>query len=93
MVRFLFSTVIAAGLAVSSDAFTSSFVGNRASQQKWGVPSSNSALCMKTIAVFGASGLTASECVYQALNNGDSVVGLTRYVHTYFEPREHRVWS
>lgn len=33
---------------------------------------------MKTIAVFGASGLTASECVYQALKNGDSVVGLTR---------------
>jgi nucleoside-diphosphate-sugar epimerase len=33
---------------------------------------------MKTIAVFGASGLTASECVYQALENGDSVVGLTR---------------
>ena len=33
---------------------------------------------MKTIAVFGASGLTASECVYQALANGDTVVGLTR---------------
>ncbi|GMH94764.1 hypothetical protein TrST_g3363 [Triparma strigata] len=30
------------------------------------------------IAVFGASGLTASECVYQALNNGDKVFGLTR---------------
>lgn len=30
------------------------------------------------IAVFGASGLTASECVYQALKDGDSVVGLTR---------------
>lgn len=38
----------------------------------------NTALCMKTIAVFGASGLTASECVYQALKNGDNVVGLTR---------------
>eukprot|EP00586_Coscinodiscus_wailesii_P001059 CAMPEP_0172480910 /NCGR_PEP_ID=MMETSP1066-20121228/6440_1 /TAXON_ID=671091 /ORGANISM="Coscinodiscus wailesii, Strain CCMP2513" /LENGTH=242 /DNA_ID=CAMNT_0013242725 /DNA_START=211 /DNA_END=939 /DNA_ORIENTATION=+ len=33
---------------------------------------------MKTIAVIGASGLTASECVYQALQNGDNVVGLTR---------------
>ena len=31
-----------------------------------------------TIAVFGASGLTASECVYQALQDGDKVVGLTR---------------
>ena len=28
--------------------------------------------------MFGASGLTASECVYQALNNGDKVFGLTR---------------
>jgi nucleoside-diphosphate-sugar epimerase len=42
------------------------------------VSSSSSALCMKTIAVFGASGLTASECVYQALKEGDKVVGLTR---------------
>jgi len=33
---------------------------------------------MKTIAVFGASGLTASECVYQALKDGDKVIGLTR---------------
>ena len=41
---------------------------------------STTQLCMKTIAVFGASGLTASECVYQALKNGDAVVGLTRYV-------------
>jgi len=32
----------------------------------------------KTIAIFGASGLTSSECVYQALKNGDKVVGLTR---------------
>jgi nucleoside-diphosphate-sugar epimerase len=41
-------------------------------------PSSPTALCMKTIAVVGASGLTASECVFQALQNGDNVVGLTR---------------
>jgi hypothetical protein len=32
------------------------------------------------IAVFGASGLTGAECVYQALQNGDTVVGLTRCV-------------
>jgi len=37
-----------------------------------------SSLCMSTIAVIGASGLTASECVYQALKNGDKVIGLTR---------------
>lgn len=40
--------------------------------------SSSSSLCMKTIAIFGASGLTSSECVYQCLQNGDSVIGLTR---------------
>jgi len=45
---------------------------------------SSSALCMSTIAVIGASGLTASECVYQALQNGDNVVGLTRCVRTSF---------
>jgi len=39
---------------------------------------STSALSMKTIAVIGASGLTASECVYQALQDGDTVIGLTR---------------
>jgi uncharacterized protein YbjT (DUF2867 family) len=38
----------------------------------------SSALCMKTIAVLGASGLTGSECVYQALKDGDNVIGLTR---------------
>jgi hypothetical protein len=37
-----------------------------------------------TIAVIGASGLTAQECVYQALQNGDTVVGLTRYVLVRF---------
>lgn len=31
-----------------------------------------------TIAVFGASGLTAQECIYQALRDGDTVIGLTR---------------
>mmetsp|Transcript_24366 Transcript_24366/g.37562 ORF Transcript_24366/g.37562 Transcript_24366/m.37562 type:complete len:281 (+) Transcript_24366:76-918(+) len=48
------------------------FVGGRDA----GVTSS--ALNMATIAVFGASGLTSSECVYQALQNGDTVIGLTR---------------
>jgi putative NADH-flavin reductase len=31
-----------------------------------------------TIAVFGASGLTSRECIYQALKDGDTVIGLTR---------------
>jgi hypothetical protein len=62
-------------LASAASAFTSPFV--RGSAQLSTVRS-ESALCMKTIAVFGASGLTASECVFQALKEGDSVVGLTR---------------
>jgi hypothetical protein len=62
-------------LSSSGDAFQSSFIkgsGGLAAVR------SESALCMKTIAVFGASGLTASECVFQALKDGDNVVGLTR---------------
>ena len=62
----------------STVAFQSSFFGGNSGALS---PQSNrqtSQLCMKTIAVFGASGLTASECVYQALKNGDNVVGLTR---------------
>jgi hypothetical protein len=55
----------------------SAFIGRSSAQLRSGVDSS-STLCMATIAVFGASGLTASECVYQALKNGDKVVGLTR---------------
>lgn len=35
-------------------------------------------MCGKTIIVIGASGLTASECIYQSLKNGDKVIGLTR---------------
>eukprot|EP00526_Cylindrotheca_closterium_P000935 CAMPEP_0113649124 /NCGR_PEP_ID=MMETSP0017_2-20120614/26090_1 /TAXON_ID=2856 /ORGANISM="Cylindrotheca closterium" /LENGTH=241 /DNA_ID=CAMNT_0000561453 /DNA_START=117 /DNA_END=840 /DNA_ORIENTATION=- /assembly_acc=CAM_ASM_000147 len=33
---------------------------------------------MKTVAVIGASGLTSTECIYQALKDGHKVVGLTR---------------
>lgn len=65
-------------LASSASAFTSSFIGKTRVHHPISASSSNSALCMKTIAVFGASGLTASECVFQALKNGDDVVGLTR---------------
>lgn len=62
-------------LLASTEAFHSSFMGRSAAS---GVRNSDSSLSMKTIAVIGASGLTAQECVYQALANGDSVVGLTR---------------
>lgn len=68
----VFASVLLAG---SASAFKSAFV--RGSSPLSAVRS-ESALNMKTIAVFGASGLTASECVYQALKEGDNVVGLTR---------------
>lgn len=83
-------TAIVLGLVTSSvsptgvAAFQSGFVRGSAPLARSAMPtvrsssSSSTALCMKTIAVFGASGLTASECVYQALQDGDSVVGLTR---------------
>jgi uncharacterized protein YbjT (DUF2867 family) len=65
------------------DAFQSSFLGRGgtallplATATRSG--HTTTALSMKTIAVFGASGLTGSECVYQALKDGDTVVGLTR---------------
>lgn len=74
------SVLVLSFLASSALGFSSSFVSrsSTAVPHRASATNSNSALCMKTIAVFGASGLTASECVYQALKNGDSVVGLTR---------------
>jgi hypothetical protein len=72
MIRCISSLLL---LASAASAFTSPFVRGSASLS---AVRSESTLCMKTIAVFGASGLTASECVYQALKEGDNVVGLTR---------------
>lgn len=72
MIRCISSLLL---LASAADAFTSPFVRGSAPLS---VVRSESSLCMKTIAVFGASGLTASECVYQALKEGDNVVGFTR---------------
>jgi hypothetical protein len=71
-----FSVVIASlFLAGSANAFQSAFIRG---SSPLSTVRSESALCMKTIAVFGAAGLTASECVYQALQEGDNVIGLTR---------------
>lgn len=77
MAKFAVFLVSVLSIYSSTNAFKTSFLGRSAlgTQRK---PGTSSQLCMKTIAVFGASGLTASECVYQALENGDSVVGLTR---------------
>ena len=78
----IFSVAALVFTASSVSAFQSPFI----SGSKIGnVPASavrngESSLCMKTIAVIGASGLTASECVYQALQDGNNVVGLTRNV-------------
>lgn len=77
-------TLLAADPSSFVWGFRSTFVGSsvmsagRRSASSSSSSSSATALCMKTIAVFGASGLTAQECVYQALKNGDNVVGLTR---------------
>ena len=62
-------------LANAVNAFQSSFTPGSSA-----VPGvrNGSSLCMKTVAVIGASGLTASECIYQALKDGHKVVGLTR---------------
>jgi len=70
--------VLAINTISSSNAFTTSFIGNSSPVAHRAPVNTKSALCMKTIAVFGASGLTASECVYQALKDGYDVVGLTR---------------
>mmetsp|Transcript_8055 Transcript_8055/g.8899 ORF Transcript_8055/g.8899 Transcript_8055/m.8899 type:complete len:286 (+) Transcript_8055:121-978(+) len=63
-----------------ADAFRSSFVGGRGQiiRPENTNRMSDTMLCMKTIAVFGASGLTGSEVCYQALKEGNSVIGLTR---------------
>lgn len=60
------------------DAFRSGSISRSCSLSTAGSYSA-SALCMsKTIAVFGASGLTGAEVTYQALNEGDNVIALTR---------------
>jgi len=41
----------------------------------------------KTIAIFGASGLTSRECIYQALNQNDTVIGLTRHPSNVIIPK------
>lgn len=56
----------------------STFIPSNIIQQSTKKKTTTTTLCMKTIAVFGASGLTASECVYQALKSGDTVIGMTR---------------
>ena len=78
--RFPFPSLVAlAGISIA-DAFSSGFTGTGRSSlmSEKCVRTSESALSMKTIAVFGASGLTGSEAVFQALNEGDNVIGLTR---------------
>mmetsp|Transcript_20175 Transcript_20175/g.40152 ORF Transcript_20175/g.40152 Transcript_20175/m.40152 type:complete len:284 (+) Transcript_20175:153-1004(+) len=64
-------------LAVPAHGFSHPTVLQRSAPRR-AVTRSTSSLDMATIAVFGASGLTSSECVYQALERGDTVIGLTR---------------
>ncbi|GMH48336.1 hypothetical protein TrLO_g4518 [Triparma laevis f. longispina] len=64
-----FAALLTTILAATATSFTPTFLPN---------PTPPSTSLNANIAIFGASGLTASECVYQALNNGDKVFGLTR---------------
>ncbi|GMH59704.1 hypothetical protein TrRE_jg7492 [Triparma retinervis] len=61
----------------SVSSFNSAFVGR----------SPPSTALNAKIAVFGASGLTGQEVVYQALKNGDEVVGLTRNPQNLVVPK------
>jgi hypothetical protein len=70
------AVLVLAALVSAAEAF---LVGSRLESQRQSGFSS-SALCMSTIAVIGASGLTAQECVLQALERDYNVVGLTRWV-------------
>ena len=74
--KFFSAFTFLALCATPAASFQSSFI--KGAHGGLSVVRSDSSLCMSTIAVFGASGLTASECVYQALQDGDNVVGLTR---------------
>lgn len=73
----LFSVAALTGLSAVG-AFRSSFTGAGRGSLARATGPSDTALSMKTIAVFGASGLVGSETVFQALEDGDNVVGLTR---------------
>lgn len=66
--------------AAASLGVSSAFVAPQRSAAATATGSSTSTTTAldATIAVFGASGLTAQECIYQALKDGDKVVGLTR---------------
>jgi len=77
----LFTTVLLLSKQILCfTAYKSSFIPSCSfnTPKKVTAATTTTTLSMKTIAVFGASGLTASECVYQALQAGDTVVGLTR---------------
>ncbi|KAL7468604.1 hypothetical protein ACHAXS_008830 [Conticribra weissflogii] len=73
----LFTCLVGTASAFSFVSHTNP-IGGRIASCKSLSRSVRTQLNMKTIAVFGASGLTAAECVYQALKDGDKVVGLTR---------------
>ena len=77
--RSILYNVAIAPLLTITDQFHSPHFAALAFSPTFHVPKFPSSTSLSAnIAVFGASGLTASECVYQALNNGDKVFGLTR---------------
>ena len=81
VLAFVVSGVVSsvASAFTPASTFLVSTVHHRSSHSSSSSSSSSSSnLFMKTIAVFGASGLTSREVIYQALESGDRVVGLTR---------------
>jgi len=70
-IMYNFNLIFLSALLGSTSAFAPNNLQPRAQ-------ASSSTALDATIAVIGSSGLLASECVYQALQDGDEVVGLTR---------------
>jgi hypothetical protein len=79
MMRTTFGVVSAVIVAFCATQHCLAFTTTAVPPRPYSTTSTTTALAAN-IAVFGASGLTGSECVYQALQNGDTVVGLTRCV-------------
>ncbi|GKY92786.1 hypothetical protein MPSEU_000248300 [Mayamaea pseudoterrestris] len=73
---FLLVPSISAFTSITSSSGCRRGLSSLAQQQEQ--PQRSSTSLEATVAVFGASGLTAQECVYQALQDGHDVIGLTR---------------
>jgi len=80
--KFTVAPAVVLSALSNVNAFQSNFLGGRfvprEPSKQHRTQSSRTMLSMKNIAVFGASGLTGAEVTYQAVKEGDTVIGLTR---------------